>query len=312
MTTKEILADLNSPRVKKVIVDSDFAAEVDDQYALAYAMGSDKMEVLSVNAVAHFDPPQNGNTRQTVLRSFCELGIVLDALGIDINDFPAYKGQFTQITNSPGFAPPACDSADNIINISKQYSDEIIYVLTTGPCSSAVTAWLKDKSISKNICVVWLGSNCIHETTGSFHEWNLYSDYAAAQILMDSDLGLIMLPCDPYGSVKIVMTKDDLNNIQGDSYAANFFRRDLMLRVCRDDSHYDNIRKVMCDFAAPAVIAMPDCMELTEVTAPVLTDDGCYAYDRTRRKILYGVRPDSQRIVDDAIAAINNLIAKYA
>ena len=51
MTLNEILEDLRSDRVKKVIMDCDAYNDIDDQYAIAFALGSDKMDVLGVNAV---------------------------------------------------------------------------------------------------------------------------------------------------------------------------------------------------------------------------------------------------------------------
>ena len=56
MTIYEILDDIHSKRVKKCIVDSDMYNEIDDQYALAHALGSETIEVLSVNA----EPFYNG------------------------------------------------------------------------------------------------------------------------------------------------------------------------------------------------------------------------------------------------------------
>ena len=48
MTPEQILADIKSDRVKKVIMDGDYSAEIDDQYTLAYAYGHEKIEVLGV------------------------------------------------------------------------------------------------------------------------------------------------------------------------------------------------------------------------------------------------------------------------
>ena len=55
MTPEQILQDLRSDRVKKVIMDGDYSAEIDDQYTLAYAYGHEKLEVLGVNAVAEIN-----------------------------------------------------------------------------------------------------------------------------------------------------------------------------------------------------------------------------------------------------------------
>jgi len=50
MNIKKILEDIKSDRVKKVIIDSDAACELDDQYALAYSFACKSFEILSLNA----------------------------------------------------------------------------------------------------------------------------------------------------------------------------------------------------------------------------------------------------------------------
>lgn len=40
LTPEQILQDIHSERVKKVILDADMGIEMDDQYALAYCIGS--------------------------------------------------------------------------------------------------------------------------------------------------------------------------------------------------------------------------------------------------------------------------------
>ena len=47
---EEILADIRSDRVKKVIMDCDAYNDIDDQYAIAFALASDKIDVLTINA----------------------------------------------------------------------------------------------------------------------------------------------------------------------------------------------------------------------------------------------------------------------
>ena len=227
MTPEQILADLHTPRIKKVLVDGDFAAEFDDQYAFAYALGSPKMEVLGVSASACYDPPEQADTEIVMRKSYAEIMRIYDALERSPDTLPpALEGACTQITHNPGFAPSDSPAARFIIDTVKQ-QDEVVYVLVTGPCTNIVSACLLDPSIMDRICVVWLGGNCLPEGTQPFHEWNLHGDYAAAQILFNSDIPLIMLPCHKEGSVRILMYRDDLNAIRGVSRGADFFRRVL-------------------------------------------------------------------------------------
>lgn len=312
LTPEQILADIKSDRVKKVIVDSDFSAECDDQYTLAYALGCDKMEVLAANAVAHYDD-RHPDTYSTMLTSYAECLRVLHASGIDRNTFPNFQGASSQITHNKDFAPSDSPAVQNILKLAKE-TDDIIYIITTGPCTDAVSAYLIDPSIAEKICVIWLGGTDISEqsTTKRFHEWNMYADFKASQILLDSDIPLIMLHAGHCGSGQIKMTYDEFISLadcpNGTSYAGEFYSRHLP-RLCASSSEYvKGWVKIMCDFEGTAVISVPDAVDLSVISAPKLTDDGKYEIDESRRKIIWGENPNSDVIVADAAKCIKNVI----
>ena len=305
MTPEQIIRDLKSDRVKKVIHDGDFCAEIDDQYALAYCIGSDKIDLLAVNATAYYARSSAPNTEEVMLKSYREIYRVYDALGITDKTYPAFEGARTRITVNENFAPSVSPAAKNIVETVKN-SDEVIYVIVTGPCSNVVSACLMEPSIMDKLCVIWLGGNCIIKDL-HFFEWNLNSDYAAAQLLLNMNIPLVMLPCKPNGSEKIVMDHTDFEKIHGDSKGAEFFRKTLPFQVTTPEQ-YATWKKVMCDLMGPAAIAVPEAINFSIIPAPVICDDEQYAIDSTRRKIIYGIDPNSEMIVADAIAAINKIV----
>lgn len=312
LTPEQILADIKSDKVKKVIIDSDFSAECDDQYTLAYALGCDKMEVLAANAVAHYDD-RHPDTYSTMLTSYAECLRVLHASKIDRNTFPNFQGASSQITHNENFAPSDCPAVQNILKLARE-TDDIIYIITTGPCTDAVSAYLIDPSIADKICVIWLGGASISEftTNNRFHEWNMCADYKASQILLDSDIPLVMLHASRNGSEQIKMTYDDFISLadcpNGTSFAGEFYSRHLP-RVCASSSDFvEGWVKVMCDFEGAAVISVPDTIDFSIIPAPKLTDEGHYEINESRRKIIWGENPDSDVIVADAIKCIRKVI----
>lgn len=304
MTAEQVLKDLYTDRVKKVIMDGDFSAEIDDQFTLAYCLGSEKIDLLSANASAHYEEGVAEDTEKVMLFSFGEMERTLNACRV--RDLPHYEGARSQITHNEGFAPTDSPAARNIIDAALR-SDEILYVLVTGPCTNVVSACLMEPEIMEKICVVWLGGHCLAKEIAHFHEWNLYADYAAAQYLMNLPVAVVMIPCNPNGSVMIRMNHTDLARIEGGAKGAEFFKRTLPLQETTEE-RYTSWIKIMCDLAAPAVLIMPDAMKLSIVPAPVITDDQAYAFDSTRKKILYMQNPDSGRIVTDAMGSINRLL----
>ena len=87
MTIKEILADIRSDRVKKVILDCDAYNDIDDEYAIAFAVGSEKMNVLSVNA-ALFNNPRVKGYEDGMIHSYNQIKKVLKLIGAE--DIPVY------------------------------------------------------------------------------------------------------------------------------------------------------------------------------------------------------------------------------
>lgn len=313
MTPEQILEDIRSDRVKKVIMDGDYSAEIDDQYTFAYAYGHEKLEVLGVNAVAHYAEPRYTKTSTIVRISVGNAAKTFWALGLSPEELPLNMGPEKQITFNENHDPVDNAASRFIIEMAHKY-DEPIYIITTGPCSSAVNACLLDPTIMDKIVVVWLGGNCLTpEYIGKgFHEWNMHADFVASQMLFNMDIPLIMLPCSPNGSEKIIMTKADLAKIEGNNTPARFFRDELPRIDCRD-AQFDSpdYTKVMCDYMGVAAVTIPESMEFSIIPAPVLCDDRSYAIDSTRRKILYAVNPNSDMIMEDATRALNNLVRDF-
>lgn len=310
MTTKEILKDIKSDRVKKVILDGDYNAEIDDQYTLAYALGSPKLEILGVCTSAQYEDGVAEDTEEVLLRAMRDVKEVYEALDLDYEKYPLFEGAKRQITKNEGLTPTDSPAARFVIECAHKY-DEPIYVLVTGPCTNVVSACLMDPSIMDKLVVLWLGGDCIYKEGGGFHEWNLYSDYVASQYLMNLPIPLIWLPCSPDGSVVLDMDKTDLARLEGNGKAAEHLKRGLPLKIFTEERFAEPTwHKVMCDYMAVAVLTVPDAMDIYEMPAPAIADGEYYAIDSTRRTILCAVRPDNRRVIDDSIEALSRVIAE--
>ena len=316
LTPEQILADIKSDRIKKVIIDGDFSAECDDQYTLAYALGCEKIEVVGVNASAHFDD-KYVDTHSTMIKSYAEMLRVLHASKIDRNTFPCFMGSSTQVSHNENFAPSDSPAARNIIKVANEAKEgEIVYVIITGPCSCAVSAYLMEPSIADKICVIWLGGNEISQRTleKGHHEWNMYADFKASQILLSSDIPLLMLHAGPNGSGNIVMTFEDFQKFgsQWDGpWVEQFYSRVLPRTSGVTLAGYTHgWSKIMCDYAGMAALSCPEAMELKIISAPTLEDDGRYTLNPNNKKIIWGEGHNSDIVTADAIKWTLNLIER--
>lgn len=301
MTPEKILSDIRSDRVKKVIVDSDTYNEMDDQYAIAYAIASDKMEVLALNA-APFHNSRSDGFEDGMEKSYDEILRVLEHIG-KTGQYPVFKGSRTRINDDPEFGPVDSPAARNIIKVAHEL-DEPLYVLATGAITNVTSAVLMDPSIREKICVVWLGGHCIdyHD----LYEFNLDQDYAAGQLMLNLDVPLVMLPACDHGTRAIEVRLPDMQGIKGDSPAAVFFRETLPEEFNGD--YYENgWERVIWDIAAPGVISVPEAFEFSVIPAPVFQDNRTYGFDRTRRKIVYMDKVDRDLILKDTFGLLSTL-----
>ena len=309
MTPKQILEDIRSDRRKLVIHDGDFNAEIDDQYALAYTLGCKNIELLGVCASAQYEEVVAENTEEVLARAMRDVREVYEALDLSEDELPLFEGAKSRISVHPDLEPTDSPAARFIIECAHKY-DEPVYVFVTGPCTNVVSACLMDPTIMDKIVVLWLGADCLDKKGGGFHEWNMYSDYAASQYIMNLPIPLIWMPCSDDGSVILDMNHEDLARINGVGKAADFLKRGLPLKIYSEERFAKpDWHKVMCDYMAPAVLSVPDAVEFEIIPAPVITDAESYAVDRTRRKIILARRPDNRRVIDDSIEALNRVIA---
>ena len=305
MTLNEILTDIKSDRVKTVIFDSDTYNEMDDQYAIAYALGSERMNVVAINA-ALFHNQRSESFADGMEKSYEEIARVLKVCHRE--EVPSFRGCPTPISESKDFAAVDSPAVRNIIKVAHE-SEDMVYILTTGACTNVSSAIMIDPSIKENICVVWLGGNCLEEP--ELFEFNLVQDYRAGQYLINCGVNLILLPAigaKGHGTQMLRATDEDLKHIKGDSDACVFFRDTLPDEFRAETVEYSGrFIRVIWDVAAPAVLSVPEALEFSIIPAPVFGDNGKYAYDAMRHKIIYMEKLNAREVFKDAFESIAKL-----
>ena len=306
MNPNEIIADLRSDRIKKVIFDSDTFNEMDDQYAIAYALGCDKMEVVAINAALFFNGRCSGFA-DGMEKSYEEIGRVLKVCHRD-GMVETFRGCPSPISEKGEFVPVDSPASRNIIKVANE-SDELVYILTTGACTNVSSAIMMDPSIKDKICVIWLGGNCLE--FGFTEEFNLKQDYMAGQYLLDCGVNLVLLPAvgkEDHGTQQLLATDEDLAHIKGDSDACVFFRDTLPDEFRAETlANAGRFIRIIWDIAAPAAISVPDAFDFSVIPSPIFGDDKQYAFDDSRHKIIYMERLRPPMIFKDAFGCISKL-----
>jgi len=305
LTPERILEDLRDDRVKDVVIDSDAFNEMDDQYAIAYAIASDRMNVLSLHAAPFFEiyNERSKSFAEGMELSYNEIEHILDVTGSK-GKYPVFKGSRNSISENPEGFNPDNPASRNLVRIAHK-ARKPVYVLCLGMITNVAAALMLDPSIKEKIVVVWLGTNCFSQ--GDLSEFNLRQDYMAAQMVMNSGVPLVVLPASGKtgeGTQMLVVDQEYVKAIKGNGRAARFFRSDMPHEYHKTQGNWWHI---LWDVAAPGLIAHPEYYNLRIIPAPVLADNRQFAFDSTRHKIIWMDTLDPAAIRADLFKCISSL-----
>jgi inosine-uridine nucleoside N-ribohydrolase len=180
-------------RQVRVIVDTDAACEADDQFALAHALLTPKLDVRGVTA-AHFGeifgPSADGQAA-----SFAEATRIVGLLGRDV---PVLRGAPSAIPDET--APVDCDAARFIVEEALREDERPLYILNQGPLTNLASALLMEPSIAGRATAVWIGGGPYPD---GGYEFNLGNDIAAANVVMRSEMWLWQIPVNVYSLMQV-------------------------------------------------------------------------------------------------------------
>jgi purine nucleosidase len=188
-----------------VVIDTDAANEIDDQFALAWALLSrDALRIEALHAapfsfahrhaatphlsreLAPFNPPDVG-----MQRSAAEIRCVLTACAVV--HVPVYEG-------TPGYLPPEgpppmSAAVEDLISraLATDPEDEPLYVLALGCPTNVSAALLLEPRIAERVVVIWTSGypSSARQVNRSF---NLEQDLRATRVLLACGVPLVYLP----------------------------------------------------------------------------------------------------------------------
>ena len=319
LTKDEMVKRLTPPKGKvKIVLDTDTYNEVDDQFALAYALLSpEKLNVEAVYAApfssAFFSKilntdsvpiPMTNDIKQGLELSYKEIRNIYELLGKSANG-RVYKGADRYMAE-PG-KPVESDAARDLIK-KAMASNELLYVVAIGEITNIASAIMMEPEIIKKIVVVWLAGQPLHWPQTI--EFNLGQDMIASQFMFDCGVPLVLVPCMSVAS-HLSTTAAELNEmINGKSKIGSYLSEIVisqlsqeaavnMLNVLRfsylkDVDDYDKelvdsmpIRSMACsriiwDISTIGYMINPNWCPSTIIHAPHLMPDILWKTDSSR------------------------------
>ena len=262
----------------KAILDTDTYNEIDDQFALVQMLFSKvKIEVQSINAAPFSMNNRSDNPKKGMELSYDEIYRLLEKINFKKNNF-VFKGstKYVGFEKKPIYSP----AADNIIESALKCSEEDpLYVLAIGAISNVASAILKEPEIIKKLVVVWLGGNALYWPQNL--EFNLKQDIGGAQVLFDSGVSLVMVPCKGVTSHLISTVPEIEKYIEPHGEIGKF----LAMRFKEYNSIHKGWSKEIWDMAAVGYVLNEDWAPTNTIPSPILLDDMKWASDKNRHPI---------------------------
>ena len=296
MTMEALKAALHDGTKKKIILDTDTYNEIDDQFALAYAMLSpDKVELLSVNA-APFLNSRSTSAADGMEKSYNEIFRIMKLVDPDAN-IPVYRGSTSFLTNkNTPVESPACD---NIIN-TVMNSDELVYIVAVGAITNVASAIIKCPEIVNRTVVIWLGGHALHWQ--DTREFNLKQDVAAAQIVLDSKVPFVQIPCNGVCTEFLTTVPELEYYLRGKNELCDYLI-DIVRSYTKKPYGWS---KVVWDVTAIAAIVEPSALDMVIIPTPILTNDCHFAKDDARHPFIYVRRIRRDPIYADMFEKLAN------
>lgn len=293
---QNILKDIKSPTVKNIILDTDTYNEIDDQFALAYAMLSpERIKLLSVNA-APFLNSRSTSPADGMMKSYDEIQRIMRLVDPDAA-VPYYKGSERFLDDKK--VPVESEAADNIIN-TVMGTDERVYIVAIGAITNVASAIIKCPEIAKRAVVIWLGGHAL--TYKDTREFNLYQDVMSAQVVFDSGIPLIQIPCAGMCTEFITTIPELEYYLRGKNELCDYLV-DIVRSYTKKPYGWS---KVVWDVTAVAVLVCPEAFRYSIIPRPYVTLEGRYAFNTEREQYIYVNKLSRDPVYADLFIKLSN------
>ena len=288
---------MNSKLPVMAVLDTDTYNEIDDQFALDYALlARDAVDLQAVIA-APFSNKRAAAPDEGMMKSYEEICRILAIFGKDPSGF-VWKGSRCYL---PGRRTPVeSEGARRIIELAHTARSQgrKLHVLAIAAITNVASALLLEPEIARDIMIVWLGGNDLHyPDTGEF---NLRQDVFAAQTVFDTEVQLVWLPCRNVVSILDITLAELRDGLApaGEIGKFLFSRSEELINERKIAS------KVIWDISTVAWFTVPQAFRSTVMASPVLNDDRSWGMAPGRHNITAVTSLDRAAVFADLFKAL--------
>lgn len=270
------LGRLATPRDKvRVVIDTDTYNEIDDQYALAYALLAPERIELEALYAAPFQNDRAGSAAEGMEKSHEEILRLLERLDVSPEGL-VHRGSTSFLR---GVDEPERNAAvdDLIERALASPDDDPLYVVAIGAITNVTSAMLIEPRIIEHIVVLWLGGHALHWPHN--REFNLHGDVLAAQVALDSGVPFVRFPCAGVTTHLRTSPPEVARYVEGQGAIGDYLAETF---YDYDPQQKPGWSKVIWDIVTIAYLVDAAWTPSDIVHTPILTDQLTWSFDDSR------------------------------
>ncbi len=267
--------------VSSMVLDTDTYNEIDDQFCVVYSLLSPESVDVEAVYAAPFHNNRSGGAGDGMERSYEEILRVLDRLGRSPEGL-AHRGsdRWLESVDEPVESAATAD----LIERAMTRRDGPLYVLAIGAITNVASALLLEPRLVERIVVVWLGGQPHYWRSAA--EFNLSGNLLASQVVFDSGVPLVQLPCTHVTEQLRTTVPEMARYVKGKGAIGNYLF-EIFKEYIADG--YARSKEIW-DIISVAWMVDPSWVPTEVVHAPRLTDQTTWSLDKTRHFMRVGVQ----------------------
>ena len=274
----------------RMVLDTDTFNEVDDQFALAYALKSPESMIVEAVYAAPFFNERAKSPEDGMEKSYNEILNIMEIMKIPQGG-RVYKGSRNYLFD--GQTPQESEAARDLVKRAMECEDEPLYVVSIGAITNVASAILIEPRIIEKIVVVWLGGNELDYAHTK--EFNLMQDIHASRLIFDCGVPLIHIPCNRVTTHLITTVPELEYYLKGKSEIGTYLTE--IVSNYKDSAFAWS--KVIWDIVTIAWLINPGWVTTSIVHSPILTDQMTWSVDLQRHFISTANAVDRDKIFGD-------------
>ncbi len=283
-----------------VVIDTDAANEIDDQFAIAHALLSDVLNVEAIYAAPfHAAWTQTSGPDEGMELSYQEIFRVLDRMpdkfaGPVLRGSAAYMSAFDK--------PVPSEASDDLVARAMSTNrDGPLYVLALGAVTNIASAILSEPAIVDRIVVIPLGGSPYE--TGSYSDMNFTEDVPAVRVLFDSGVPVVHVVGYVVSEMMRTTEPEMARYVKGRGTIG-----DYLYGLYRDFvSDFPGRSKPIWDMAVGAWLMNQDWTSSHLTPSPIFNEDLRYRLDPARHPVRVLTRVDRDAVFRDLFEKLDAL-----